>query len=78
MVRYIIAVCLTALLMLLSIAGLIVCAYGVLDDVDHVVALQSACYIGLIFPLYFLVRSNDGDLSTEDVGRANPEAHPNA
>ncbi|MBW6123040.1 hypothetical protein KZ843_09100 [Pseudomonas aeruginosa] len=77
MVRYIIAVCLTALLILLSIAGLIVCAFGVLNDVDHVVALQTACYIGLIVPLYFLSRSNVGDLSTEDVGRATPEVHPN-
>ncbi|HDU2624890.1 TPA: hypothetical protein ACP3ZG_000675 [Pseudomonas aeruginosa] len=77
MVRYIIAVCLTALLILLSIAGLIVCAFGVLNDVDHVVALQTACYIGLIVPLYFLSRSNVGDLSPEDVGRANPEVHPN-
>lgn len=77
MVRYIIAVCLTALLILLSIAGLIVCAFGVLNDVDHVVALQTACYIGLIVPLYFLSRSNVGDLPTEDVGRANPEVHPN-
>ncbi len=77
MVRYIIAVCLTALLILLSIAGLIVCAFGVLNDVDHVVALQTACYIGLIVPLYFLSRSNVGDLSTEDAGRANHEAHPN-
>ena len=77
MVRYIIAVCLTALLILLSIAGLIVCAFGVLNDVDHVVALQTACYIGLIVPLYFLSRSNVGDLSTEDVGRTNPEVHPN-
>lgn len=77
MVRYIIAVCLTALLILLSIAGLIVCAFGVLNDVDHVVALQTACYIGLIVPLYFLSRSNVGDLSTEDIGRANPEVSPN-
>jgi hypothetical protein len=77
MVRYIIAVCLTALLILLSIAGLIACAFGVLNDVDHVVALQTACYIGLIVPLYFLSRSNVGDLSTEDAGRANHEVHPN-
>ncbi|EMM5101718.1 hypothetical protein ACK249_005105 [Pseudomonas aeruginosa] len=77
MLRYIIAVCLTALLILLSIAGLIVCAFGVLNDVDHVVALQTACYIGLIVPLYVLSRSNVGDLSTEDAGRANPEVHPN-
>jgi len=77
MARYIIAVCLTALLMLLSIAGLIVCAFGVLDDVDHVIALQTACYIGLIVPLYFLSQSNFSDMPTEGVGRANPEVHPN-
>ncbi|MEA8592605.1 hypothetical protein PZT57_28555 [Pseudomonas aeruginosa] len=77
MVRYIIAVCLAVLLILLSIAGLIYCAFGVLNDVDHVVALQTACYIGLIVPLYFLSRSNVGDLSTEDAGHANPEVRPN-
>lgn len=77
MLRYIITVCVTAMLILLSIIGLIACAFGVLEDVDQVVMLQTACYIGLIIPLYFLSqvsgRRQQEQTDKRQTSRMNPD-----
>lgn len=57
MARYWIIVVLAATTFLLSVAGIIACAFGVLQDVDHVALLQTGCFIGLIAPLYLVSRA---------------------
>lgn len=54
MTRLNLLIALAVALIVLAIAGLIACTFGVIKDLDNLALAQTACFICLIVPLYAL------------------------